>query len=114
MKKENSEIIGYQYFERVKSNLMHFSRLLSELEGMSGDEYEGGRKVLMSYLESILNELRISSNFVEDDERMEVEKKLMECMGHLSMRDSEKALKSLGEAISLVATSANKRAKSIL
>ncbi|MBC7110408.1 MAG: hypothetical protein H5T46_05340, partial [Archaeoglobi archaeon] len=46
MKNKNSEIIGYQYFERVKSNLMHLSRLLSEVEKMSGDEYEGGRKIV--------------------------------------------------------------------
>jgi len=114
MKNKNSEIIGYQYFERVKSNLMHLSRLLSEVEKMSGDEYEGGRKIVVSYLESILNELRISSNFVEDEERGRVERKLMECMGHLSMKDSDKAFKSLGEAISLITTSANKRAESVL
>jgi hypothetical protein len=82
---------------------------MSELEGMSGEEYEGGKKIILSYLEGILNELKISSNFVQDSERIEVERKIMECMGKLSTKEMDEAFRALGEALSLISNLANKR-----
>lgn len=105
----NSELVAYQYFERVKSNLIHLSRLLSELEKMKGDEYEGGRKIILSYLDGILNELKMSSSVVSESERVELERKIMECIGHISTKEIDQAFRSLGEAIALISNLASKR-----
>ena len=52
----------YQYAERIKSELIIASGLLTRLDTMKGDERIGAEKMMTSFLEALCGEIRIAQN----------------------------------------------------
>jgi len=107
-------ILDFQYSEKMKSGLIIGTSLLDQLASLRNDEeFSGGKKVLIWYLEGFLREIRIAENVLGSDHFTDLERKLMEVIGRIQMSQYEEAQRSFSEAISLATTSCQ-RAMSFL
>jgi hypothetical protein len=99
-------ILDLQYSEKMKSGLIIGTQLLSQLESLNHEEeFSGGKKVLIWYLEGLLRETRIAMTVAGLDHFHDLEQKVMEIIGRLQMSHLDEALRSFSEAISLSTTS---------
>ena len=97
-------ILNFQYSEKMKSGLIIGAGLLDRLASLNDEEFEGGRKILVSYLEGWLGEVRIAKNVLKSPLYTDLERKLMELVGRIQMSGFEETQKSFSEAISLSTT----------
>ena len=102
-------ILDFQYAEKMKSGLIIGTALLDQLTSLKGDEeFSGGRKVLVWYLEGLLREIRIAENVSGSGRYVDLERKLMEVIGRIHMSQFQEAQASFSEAISLATTTCQK------
>jgi hypothetical protein len=99
-------IFNFQYSEKMKSGLIIGTSLLDQLASLKKDEeFSGGKKVLVWYLEGLLREIRIAENVLGSGHYADLERKLMEVIGRIQMSQYQEAQRSFSEAISLATTS---------
>lgn len=99
-------IFDFQYSEKMKSGLIIGTTLLDQLTSLENDEeFSGGRKVLVGYLEGLLREIRIAENVLGSGHYSGIERKVMEGIGRIHMSQFQEAQRSFSEAISLATTS---------
>jgi hypothetical protein len=99
-------IFNFQYSEKMKSGLIIGTSLLDQLASLKKDEeFLGGKKVLVWYLEGLLREIRIAENVLGSGHYTDLERKLMEVIGRIQMSQYQEAQRSFSEAISLATTS---------
>ena len=99
-------IFDFQYSEKMKSGLIIGTNLLDQLASLKRDEeFSGGKKVLVWYLEGLLREIRIAENVLGSGHYADLERKLMEVIGRIKMSQYQEAQRSFSEAISLATTS---------
>jgi hypothetical protein len=102
-------ILYFQYSEKMKSGLIIGTTLLNQLTSLESDEeFSGGRKVLVWYLEGLLREIRIAENVLGSGHYSDLERKVMEVIGRIHMSQWQEAQSSFSEAISLATTSCQK------
>ena len=107
-------ILDFQYSEKMKSGLIIGTTLLDQLGSLREDEeFSGGKKVLIWYLEGLLREIRIAENVLGSGRYADLERKVMEVIGRIHMSQLQEAQGSFSEAISLATTSCQ-RAMSFL
>ncbi len=107
-------ILAFQYSEKMKSGLIIGTGLLNQLSSIQGDEeFSGGKKVLVWYLEGLLREIRIAENILGAGHYADLERKVMEVIGRIQTSQFEEAQGSFSEAITLATTSCQ-RAMSVL
>jgi hypothetical protein len=98
-------ILNFQYSEKMKSGLIIGTSLLDQLVSLKKDEeFSGGKKVLVWYLEGLLREIRIAENVLGSGHSTDLERKLMEVIGRIQMSQYQEAQRSFSEAISLATT----------
>jgi len=98
-------ILNLEYSEKMKSGLIIGVGLLDQLVSLKGDELSGGKKILVSYLEGLLREIRIAGNVLGSNHYVDLERKMMEVIGRVQMSQFQEAQRSFSEAISLATTS---------
>ncbi|HUL20127.1 MAG TPA: hypothetical protein VLZ10_01650 [Thermodesulfobacteriota bacterium] len=99
-------ILDFQYSEKMKSGLIIATTLLDQLTSLRNDEeFSGGRKILVGYLEGLLREIRMSENVLKPGHYSGLERKMMEGIGRIHMSQFQEAQASFSEAISLATTS---------
>jgi len=98
-------ILNFQYSEKMKSGLIIGIHLLDQLMSLKNDEFSGGKKILIWYLEGLLREIRIAENVLESSHFAGLERKVMEVIGRIHMSQFQEAQGSFSEAISLATTS---------
>ena len=99
-------IFDFQFSEKMKSGLIIGTTLLDQLTSIENDEeFSGGRKVLVWYLEGLLREVRIAENVLGSGHYSGIERKVMEGIGRIHMSQFQEARQSFSEAISLATTS---------
>jgi hypothetical protein len=99
-------ILDFQYSEKMKSGLIIGTTLLDQLASLKKDEeFSGGKKVLVWYLEGLLREIRIAENVLGPGHYSDLERKVMEVIGRIHMSQFQEAQWSFSEAISLATTS---------
>ncbi len=102
-------ILDFQYSEKMKSGLIIGTTLLDQLASLKNDEeFSGGRKVLVWYLEGLLREVRLAENILGPAHYSDIERKVMEVIGRIHMSQFQEAQESFSEAISLATTSCQK------
>jgi len=102
-------ILDFQYSEKMKSGLIIGTTLLDQLFSLKGEEaFSGGQKVLVWYLEGLLQEIRIAENVLGSGHYADLERKVMEVIGRVHMSQFQEAQWSFSEAISLATTSCQK------
>ncbi len=57
-----NEIVSYQFAERLKAALIISSKMLLVLEGLQGDELEGGKKVTFAFFDALSTETALAVN----------------------------------------------------
>ena len=99
-------ILDFQYAEKMKSGLIIGTTLLDQLSSLDKEEeFSGGKKVLVWYLEGLLREIRIAENVLGSTRYADLERKMMEVIGRIHMSQFQEAQGSFSEAISLATTS---------
>ncbi len=99
-------ILDFQYAEKMKSGLIIATILLDQVASLNKEEeFSGGIKVLVWYLEGLLREIRIAQNVLGSTHYVDLERKMMELIGRIHMSQFQEAQSSFSEAISMATTS---------
>lgn len=98
-------IVGFQYVERVKSELIVATKMLDRLSELSGDELKGATKLYSLFLEALEGEIRIAYNVLVMKEFETAAAKVREVAEKVQLEQYNEAMKLLSEAISQVASS---------
>ncbi|MEM2925055.1 MAG: hypothetical protein QXJ68_05140 [Methanocellales archaeon] len=92
----------FQYAERLKSELIIGFKLLERLEGLNPEHIPGGEKILTAFLEALLTEIRIAHNATNLKNFAEADKKIMQALGRISLRDYYEAERCISEALTFI------------
>lgn len=95
-------ILGYQYSERIKSELIIASKLLSMVETLGENDIACGRRLMMSYLEALLVEVRIADNLVKRKRFADAEIKIMQLIEEIDLLRFSNANMCISEALSSI------------
>jgi len=98
-------ILIYQYSERIKSELIIASGLLAKMVALEGKELIGGEKLMTSFLEALVGEIRIAQHVERSMNFIGAEKKIMEAIGKLKLLEHSEINRCISEALSLITTS---------
>lgn len=98
-------ILEFQYSEKIKSQLIIGSTLLARMEALRGEERAGAEKIVKTYLQSLLTEIRIARNTVKSVSYHGAEKNVAEGLGRLEMNDLINSNLSISKALSYITTS---------
>ncbi|NIN01416.1 MAG: hypothetical protein GTO24_25990, partial [candidate division Zixibacteria bacterium] len=97
-------ILEFQYSEKIKSQLIIGSSLLAQVEALKGEERTGAEKILKTYLQSLLTEIRIAQSTVRSVNYHGAEKNVLESLGRLEMNDLAKSNLCMSKALSYITT----------
>jgi hypothetical protein len=106
-------IIVFHYAEKIKSNLIITANLLEVLKDMKNDDVAGAEKLLMAYLNALIQEVNIAANASGVEGFQNVNAKLMEIINHIKQHNYANIMALVSEAISLTTTSGNKAAETL-
>jgi len=98
-------ILVYQCSERIKSELIIASGLMATTAALEGDELAGARKVMTSFLEALLGEIRMAQNIEKSVNFIGAERKVTEAIGLLKLMEYSRIEKCISEALSFATTS---------
>jgi hypothetical protein len=107
-------IMTYQFSERLKSELIIASRLLATMDTIEPDQRAGAEKMMVSYLEALLGEIRIAKHIVKTMNTIGAEKKIMETIGKIKMKERSEIGRCISDAISLITTSCQRAMESLM
>ena len=97
-------IVGFQYVERVKSELIIAAKMLDRLTELSGDESNGARKLYSFFLAALEGEINIAYNVLGAKEFELAGTKVKEAVDKANLNQYEESMRLLSEAISQVAS----------
>ena len=98
-------ILVYQYAERIKSELIIASDLLAKMLALRGEERTGAEKMMRSYLEAMVREIKIAQNIEKSVNFVGAEKRVVEAMGRLRLSEHSEMNRCISEALSFITTS---------
>lgn len=98
-------ILEFQYSEKIKSHLIVGSNLLAHTEALKGQERAGAEKIVKTYLQSILTEIRIAQKTVKSVNYHGAEKNVTESLGRLEMNDLRNSNLCISKALTYITTS---------
>jgi len=98
-------ILEFQYSEKIKSQLIIGSSLLVPMEALKGEERTGAKKIVKTYLQSLLTEIRIARNTVKSVNYHGAEKNVSESLRRLEMNDLVNSNLFISKALSYITTS---------
>jgi hypothetical protein len=97
-------ILTYMYAERIKSELIIASGLLATMDGLEGNERLGAEKMMRSFLEALVGEIRIAQHVERSMNFIGAEKKIMEAVGKTRFHERSEINQCISEALSLITT----------
>jgi len=106
-------ILVYQYSERIKSELIIASGLVSTMETLDGKELNGAEKLMKSFLEALIGEIRIAQHIDKSMNFIGAEKKIREAKDKIKLHEHTEMNRCISDALSLITTSCQ-RAMEIL
>jgi hypothetical protein len=106
-------ILVYQYSERIKSELIIASGLVSTMETLDGKELNGAEKLMKSFLEALIGEIRIALHIDKSMNFIGAEKKIREVIDNMKLHEYTEINRCISDALSLITTSCQ-RAMEIL
>ncbi|UCD32998.1 MAG: hypothetical protein JSW04_15035 [Desulfobacterales bacterium] len=98
-------IIVYQYSERIKSELIIASGLVSTMETLDGKELNGAEKLMTSFLDALIGEIRIAQHVEKSMNFIGAEKKIREAKGKMKLNEHTEMNRCISDALSLITTS---------
>ena len=106
-------ILLFMYSERIKSELLIASELMTALSSMDGREREGGVRVMTRFLEALVLEIRIAYGTEKSVNFLGAEKKVLEAIGKMRLAETADINRYISEALSFV-TTASQRVMEVL
>jgi len=97
-------IVGFQYAERVKSELIIAAKMIERLGELTGDESKGASKLFFFFLTALEGEINIAYNVLERTEFESAAVKVKEAAEKVNLSQYDEAMQLLSEAISHVAS----------
>lgn len=113
MSEIKKSIIIFNYVEKIKTNLIITSSLLTVLESLKDEEIAGAEKLLIAYLNALIQEVNIVANASGIQGFLDVRVKLEETVEQTKRHNYVNALKLVSEAVSLTTTSGNQAAEKL-
>jgi hypothetical protein len=98
-------ILVYQYSERIKSELIIASGLVSTMETLDGKELNGAEKLMKSFLEALVGEIRIAQHIDKSMNFIGAEKKIREIIDNIELHEYTEINRCISAALSLITTS---------
>jgi len=98
-------VVCFQYAERIKSELIIATKLLEQLETLKDSELEGAKKLMLSFLGALENEIKMAESVSGQKNFAQVVAKVWEATKRIRANEYEEAFRSLSEAISATTTS---------
>jgi len=98
-------VLEFQYSEKIKSQLIIGSNLLAHVEALKGEEKAGGEKIVKTYLQALLGEIRIALNSVKSVNYHGAEKHLTQGIDSLQKKDLQDLNLRISKALSYITTS---------
>ncbi|MBW1972450.1 MAG: hypothetical protein DRG20_00665 [Deltaproteobacteria bacterium] len=96
----------FQYSEKLKSELIIASKMLTTLtEVNQEEERRGAEKMMISYLNGVISEIRIAQALEMSINFLGAEKKVLEAAGRIRLNQYSEAAYSISEALSHATTS---------
>lgn len=92
----------FQYAERLKSELIIGFKMLERLEGLNPEHFAGGEKILTTFFEALLTEIRIAHNATNLKNFAEADKKMMQAIGRINLHDYSEAERCISEALTAI------------
>lgn len=108
------DIIGYQYAERIKSELIIGSKMIMVVETLRDSELEGAKKTLFAFLDALSAEANIASGVTGVQEFMLVEGKLKDIKIIIEEGYYREAYANIGSAISYATTVCSRTMSSLM
>lgn len=106
-------ILIYQHSERIKSELIIASKLLAKMVTLEGEERIGAEKLMTSFLEALVGEIRIAQGIEKSINFLGAQKKIMEAIGRMKLFEHSEINRCISDALSLITTS-SQRAMEVL
>ena len=97
-------VVGFQYAERVKSELIIAAKMIEHLGELTGDELKGASKLFSFFLTTLEGEINIAYNVLERTEFETAAAKVKEAAEKVNLNQYDEAMKLLSEAISHAAS----------
>ncbi|MDQ1280338.1 MAG: hypothetical protein QG670_1601 [Thermoproteota archaeon] len=107
-------ILNYQLSEKLKSELIISSNLVSELTIMSNNELDGGIKIVSLLLEAISTEARIAYKISMSKDFLDSDEIISKAVETVKIYDYEGTNKYVAEAISYVTNTASKALQTLI
>ncbi|MDF2956064.1 hypothetical protein [Candidatus Alkanophaga liquidiphilum] len=108
-----AEIMGYQLAERLKSGLIMAQRLMDVFSSLTGGERGGARKIMLTFLEGLLNETQLASNFTSMQEFAEIASELRDVMRKVETDELSDSNLNIGRAVSRATTACDAKIKAL-
>ncbi len=99
-----NDIIGYQFAERIKSELIIGSKMLTVIETLDGSELEGAKIALGAFFDALSIETGMALKATGDKEFALVEEKLNQIKRKIEEADYHEAHATFGRAVSRATT----------
>ncbi|MGQ9506427.1 MAG: hypothetical protein ACUVTB_01045 [Candidatus Bathycorpusculaceae bacterium] len=106
-------IIVFHYVEKIKSNLIITANLLEVLSSMKNENIAGAEKILIAYLNALIQEVNIAANASGLEGFQKVNDKLNEIINHVKERNYVNLIELVSEAISITTTNGNQAAETL-
>jgi hypothetical protein len=106
-------IIAFHYAEKIKSNLIITANLLEVLNDIKNEEIAGAEKLLVAYLNALIQEVSIAANASEVEGFQNVNAKLTEIINNIKQHNYANVMALVSEAISITTTNGNKAAETL-
>lgn len=109
-----NEIIGYQFAERIKSELIIGSKMLMVVETLKETELEGAKKALFAFFDALSTETGIALNVTGMQEFVLVEEKVTQVKRSIEVEDYQGAHADLGRAVSHATTACDRTMRALM
>ncbi|RLG34241.1 hypothetical protein DRN80_03655 [Methanosarcinales archaeon] len=108
------EIINYQFGERIKSELIIGSKMLTVMEALEACELEGAKKTMDAFFDALAVETGMALRATGQPEFAMVEEKLKEVRRKIEEADYREAHANFGRAVSHATTACDKTMRTLI
>ena len=101
-------ILVFMYSERIKSELIIASNVLEKMLTLKGEERNGAEKLMITYLERLVGEIKIAQGIEKSINFLGAEKKITEAIGRIQLSEFSEVKKCISDSLSFITTSSQK------
>ncbi len=95
-------ILVIMYSERIKSELIIASELLARTTTLKGEERKGAERLMTTFLEVLVREIRIAYGTKKSVNFLGAEKKVLEAIGKIKLSEFSEIDRCVSDSLSFV------------